>query len=326
MSIPDGTIELDAENYSLLVSIFSHSETQRKYIGSKGTCRFCGETDPKKFKNEAHTFPHFFESDKIFNRDECDNCNINFGRNEGALAERVMPFLTLGGIKGKSGKSPQTGRSLGSATISERPGTPRSISFAIKGQDFGDHVSVDPATGTLKFKMPIPPARYVPLLAYKALAKMGVAILPKEHLKHFENLRAWLAGKDELAPSPRSFEVVTSYANVMNPAPIIQGAILTRLNDDAHFPKYVFVFVAGAMCFQITLETDDEHNSGIVRPSGVIGLKWRTVIGDNLGARKIQIGFHHQKSEDWSSPNLESRALQAINLEVQLSQGSAIPK
>src|SRR5437868_6921115 len=113
-----GEYSLDtAGRYEVLLNLSTAPGFAHFYIGKDNSCRFCGVTGPKCFKKVAHTLPEFLGNKGIFSNDECDACNALFSIYEGALAEMLKPFLTLGGIKGKKNDIPQTGRSNSSNRI-----------------------------------------------------------------------------------------------------------------------------------------------------------------------------------------------------------------
>ena len=125
-----------------------------------------------------------------------DACNKLFSRYEDALAQYVQPYLTLGGVQGKDNKIPKTGRTRGPSTITQTKGDIRNISLSVTDGNPADCISVDPRSRTLKFRMPVAKARFVPRHAYKALCKMGVALLPEGELANYQSrlLRSGLEG------------------------------------------------------------------------------------------------------------------------------------
>ncbi len=105
------SLNLDVSGrYEILTKVYALPEGDKSHIGTKGVCRYCGEARPELFRKEAHTFSDFLGNKKVISLDECDRCNAIFSRYESALAEIVRPYLTIGGVKGKGNKIPQTGR------------------------------------------------------------------------------------------------------------------------------------------------------------------------------------------------------------------------
>ena len=130
----------------------------------------------------------------MFSRDECDDCNTKiFSLYDEELAKAVSPFLTLGGVRGKGNKVRSTGRSGRRSHIEQRHNAERrSISIAVTDDHGMGLASVDPQTGMLRLTTPVAAVPFKPRLAYKALAKMGVALLPEEELANYRKLIAWL--------------------------------------------------------------------------------------------------------------------------------------
>jgi hypothetical protein len=96
--------------YSLLAQVKGSISGGTVYLGAKGRCRYCGETNPASFRMTAHAFPEALGNKWVISRDECDACNQVFSKYDDAIAKAVSSFLTLGGVKGKSNKVRQTGR------------------------------------------------------------------------------------------------------------------------------------------------------------------------------------------------------------------------
>lgn len=106
--------------YSLLAQAKGPIGGGTVFLGAAGQCRYCGETEPARFRMVAHAFPEALGNKWVISRDECDGCNQILSKYDDAIARAVSPFLTLGGVKGKSNKVRQTGRSEGDAVISRR--------------------------------------------------------------------------------------------------------------------------------------------------------------------------------------------------------------
>lgn len=218
--LAESSLKLDfGGRYEILAKVYALPEGDKSYIGTKGLCRFCGEARPELFRMEAHTFPEFLGNKKILSLDECDGCNSIFSKYESALAESLQPYHTIGGIKGKGNKIPQTGRTTGRTIIRRSEGKPSRISVVQSTERFEDYLSVDPVNQKIKLAVPVAKARFIPRHAYKALSKMGVAILPEDELDKYCKLLAWLRDPDDQKDIP-CLEVVNSYAQIANPAPL----------------------------------------------------------------------------------------------------------
>lgn len=174
------------------------------YLGTAGRCRYCSEADPARFRTVAHAFPEALGNKWVISRDECDRCNQIFSKYDDAIARAVSPFLTLGGVRGKSNKVRQTGRSEGDGVISRRDGADgQGLNMFATNADPAQHVSMT-ADGLLRMNMPVAGVPFRPRRAYKAVVKMGIALLPEEELDHYTKLRAWLLDADDKIDFPPS--------------------------------------------------------------------------------------------------------------------------
>ena len=241
-------------SYQILSQVQASVGEDSKSIGGGAVCRFCGNDDRQKFQTRAHTFPEALGNKWVFSDDECDDCNARFSVYEDALAKAVGPLLTLGGTKGKRGVR-QTGRSHSNTFVrhSVEDGL-RRLSVRAKG-DFSDVMKLDPLTGCIRYNMPIVGDRFVPRLAFKALCKSAVGLLPMDELPHVRGLLVWLAEPDS-EPDFDNLGVGISFASVGNAPPLVAGTLLRRTDDTDPGPYLVYVFVAGSVCLQIQVPVD----------------------------------------------------------------------
>jgi hypothetical protein len=166
-------------------------DDQKIYLGNEVLCRFCGSSDPTQFRTAAHTIPEALGNKWIFSRDECDNCNSKFGAYDDALANSISPFLTLGGTKGKENKVRQTGRTTRNFVRHQSADQGRQLSIYLR--DAEPHSLIKVTSDGLYFRIPIAAVPFRARHGYKALTKIGFALLPDDELRHFEKLRAWLS-------------------------------------------------------------------------------------------------------------------------------------
>ena len=84
---PDAT--LDCPDYAIVAMVQGSLGEPGVTLGTKGRCRFCGETDPRTFRNVAHTLPEAFGNKWVTSLDECDACNARFGAFDDALVKSM---------------------------------------------------------------------------------------------------------------------------------------------------------------------------------------------------------------------------------------------
>jgi hypothetical protein len=176
-------VRLSGGPYEVLRHVHGSIGGQRVHVGKRGTCRYCGTDDRRKFRKVAHTFPEAFGNRWVFSLDECDDCNHAFGIYEAALVSSVGPFLTLGGVKGKENHVRQTGRSAGPAYVRhtrDADGKRAISAFVNTGKDPLPPLGIDPRTGEVFFELPVAIERFRPRRAYKALSKIAYSLLPDE--------------------------------------------------------------------------------------------------------------------------------------------------
>lgn len=283
----------------------------RRFLGQRTACRFCGTEDRSAFgkRTNAHTFPAALGNRTLFSLDECKSCNEKFSRYEDALCKAVGPFLTLGGVKGREGVR-QTGRTDSSSKIRHTvEGGRRHISIRTKG-DLDQAFGVDPQTGLMRIRMPIEGDKFIPQHAYKALSKIALALLPAGDLPRFKQAFKRLKADDAVEPSAPC-QVGFSYAYVGNAPPVLTGTLLRRKEPNAQIPYLISIFVAGSVCFQIWLRSDDmdEH----VPDTGRLGVKWTSQLPKPEG------GYHpvHYSDPiqfDWSGLSPRSQPFEAFDL------------
>lgn len=289
------------------------SDELRMRLGTKGTCRYCGCTNPSKFRNEAHTFPEALNNKWVISLDECDDCNALFSLYEAALASAVSPFLTLGGVKGKRNKTRQTGRTGGASVLERRIGADRPHIFASMIFDEKKRIlSVNPITGQMKFAIDIASVPFRPRHAYKALAKMAFALLPDEELCNYRKLQAWLLDVDDNEDFS-CLAVAMSFAAVGNALPLVAGTLLRRVRANDLVPHIIFIFCAGSVCFQIDLLSDHKEDHIPPVPHGSINIQYSLVIGSSHeDGRAVKIDYGAPVHLNWSATETEPQPIKAM--------------
>lgn len=278
--------------------------------GAKGRCRFCGELDPRAFRNVAHTLPEAFGNKWVTSLDECDACNARFGAFDDALVKSMGAILTVGGTQGKGNKVRQTGRTDGPASIRHRiVDGQRSISMRANGTPFAEHFAVNFTTGELVFRIPGGTERFVPAKAYKALVKMAVALLPEEELANFTKIIAWLgSADDDLLPH---MIAGISFAIIGNSPPLLAAALLRRTSENRDTPYMLFVTTMGSVCLQIVLKADALDGEWPSRLRTRPNIRWTNLLAPP-GEEPLVLVYDDPAHLDWGRAELEAPVIEAI--------------
>ncbi len=272
-------------------------------------CRFCGTTDTKKFRKDAHTLPEALGNKWIFSLDECDDCNNRSSRYESALVASVGAFLTLGGVKGKGNSVRQTGRTAGPTFVKhtlrdER----RALSVVVNGLDV--QLGRNEQTGAMVFTFPIADERFRPLDAHKALLKVGYALLPNDERDQYEGLRRALL--DPAVPVGETPQAVgLSFAMVGNSPPMVTATLVR--NDDQRLPRTLVVVTAGSVCMITQLRSDADESESI--PLSQVGLQWTIHIRSDRNDDTLTFQYSSPLYFDWSSTSTLVQPVEAITLE-----------
>jgi hypothetical protein len=279
-------------------------------IGVAGACRYCGSTDPKKFRKVAHTFPEALGNKWIESLDECDDCNRIFSRYDDALATGVRPVLTFSAVRGKRNQIPQTGRSDGQSQVRRTVDQNQNrISVQLDGFDVEDVVSVDPGSGTFRFRTPLPPVPFRPRHAFKALCKVGFALLPSDELRQHAKLCKWLLDPADTEDFPM-LDVGVSFTVIGIEHPLVAATLLRRIDPQAQAPHTIFIITIGPICFQIDLMSDMHET-----PFCSTNISWTNVIGNGTGPGHVEVRYGMPIHFNWTFADLEPQPFEAMLLD-----------
>lgn len=316
---PDAT--LDCPDYAIVAMVQGSLGEPGVALGTKGRCRFCGETEPRAFRNVAHTLPEAFGNKWVTSLDECDACNARFGAIDDALVKSMGAILTVGGTQGKGNKVRQTGRTDGPTSIRHRiVDGQRSISMRASGTPFGDHFGVNFKTGEFVFRISGGTERFVPAKAYKALVKMAVALLPEDELPKFTKIITWLGSPDDdLLPH---MVVGISFSIIGNSPPLLAAALLRRASVSRDTPYMLFVTTMGAVCLQIVLKADALDGTWPSHLRTRPNIRWTNLLAPP-GEKPLELAYDAPVHLDWERAQLEPPVIEAIVTAVhpQASQG-----
>lgn len=292
--------------------LVGHGESLR-FLGNTNECRFCGTTDPANFgkKRNAHAFPEGLGNKSLFLLSECTECNSKFSIYEDALCKAVGPYLTLGGVKGKTGVR-QTGRSNGESVLKhERREGKRHIGIEVKGVDDFSSV-ISKRNEILNFRIPVKGDKFVPRYAYKSLLKIALSLLPETELDLYRDSIECLKNKNDV-PGDHPLQVWFSYASIGNAPPTLACVLLQRTDHALPVPYTVAFFLAGSVCFQICLRSEEKDRH--VPISGSFNITWTSALAKPEG------GYHSIKYSspiefDWSELNSRFQPIEAFELTI----------
>jgi len=293
----------DIDRYELITEIAaSHFQRKKVFVGSNGPCRYCGARGRKKFATKAHLIPEALGNNGIFCRDECDSCNQLFAKYDDAIAKVLRCFHTLGSIKGKRGIP----RTEGEGVLIERrdSGETPNLTTHVDGYDHKDLLAFDPARKLFRMRTPLPNVRFRPRHAYKALAKIGIGLLPANELNHFSRLINWLLDPNDNEKF-HVLEVSMRHSVVANPPRIVQCTLLRRVAPNDNCPYMLALITVGAIHFQIDLMTDrmDEHLKFCTM--GEVNINWSIKLSGEPDSNQITIEYADRHLLNWAPNSLE---------------------
>lgn len=310
--------------YDVIVQELVSLGSKRRFLGERKCCRYCGATGTNVFgrRTNAHALPAALGNNTLFSLDECRACNQKFSVYEDALCKAVGPFLTLGGVQGRSGVR-KTGLSESKSRIrhSMLDGE-RKLSIAAEGE-IANLLRVDEATGLLRLRMPVHGDSFVPLYAYKALMKIGLSMLPSAELPLFHSAISSLECRDA-KPKDGPLLVGFSYAYVGNALPALAATVVRRRNLQDRVPYTIFLLMAGSVCFQIWLPSDDHDEH--VPPISRLGLHFTAQLPKPDGGY-FAVDYRDPLQFDWSdtSPRLQPFEAFELVFDPRTTNGTLIP-
>lgn len=295
-----------------------------RFIGKAKECRFCATSEHSFFgkKRNAHAFPEGLGNKSLFLLNECTSCNSKFSVYEDALCKAVGPYLTLGGISGKNGVR-QTGRSISESVLKHetREGK-RHIAIEVKGVDDFSSV-ISRKNEIINLRIPVIGDKFVPRYAYKALLKIALSLVPDSELHLYKQSLDCLQTKNE-PPGDHPLQVWFSYASIGNAPPTIACVVLRRTDHSLPVPYTIAFFLAGSVCFQITLRSEQKDMH--VPVVGRFNISWTSSLAKPEG------GYHPIKYSspiefDWSDLTPRLQPFEAFELTINTisSQGEYSP-
>ncbi|MBE2185427.1 MAG: hypothetical protein IAE99_01470 [Rhodothermales bacterium] len=225
-------------------------------------CRYCERTkaDGVGFK-KAHVIPEQMGNKLIVSDAECTPCNETFSVYETHLGELLGPLKTLLGVEGKSKKGRRVPKFK---DLKDHTSILRS--------DTGIHWEVDPERTTVRldgpreFSVGTRHLPYVPLLAWKGIARCAVHLLALDELDSFQWFREAVSTDSHdqaLAASTGLACVISTFLPSMHnlfPQPELRmfnrRAAGLLAEDGWILPEKMFVVKAASHVYQVPVYSD----------------------------------------------------------------------
>ena len=250
----------DAE-FQLVASHFLYRDqdnSEREYVGTPGTCRFCGTTDPTRFRTTAHTISKALGNSRVVSVDECDGCNHKLGPLENELVRFFGPYLTIVGLV--SGRTPPKYKDQHNEVSRSGEGVRQRTTVGPDAQ-VTTRLIRDQSGLTMEFGMP--EVRFIPAFAYLALCKHALSIMPLHELKHFTRLLGFLSdGAMSFSPDFPKSRCVVSLLQSKATHPVALAPLLYRRNDnlaapDLRLPRWMYGLIVNEVMLLLPLASDD---------------------------------------------------------------------
>lgn len=247
-----------ALNYNL-VSDYLLSGTKKQHIGKAKPreCRYClRDASGTTFKQESHAVPECLGNRTLISYDECDGCNDQFSRTfEHHLDLMTRPWRTYFGVKGKK-KIPTYKPRSGMTRIDHN-----SQKRLIKISDPERRIKVTDDQTNKSRTVEIPCDPFIPVEVFRALTKIGLAILPSRFFNEYESAFKWLRAPLEETPTAVSRFAKCWMCSSPIPFQNSVAAIWRRKSSTDPLPATVCMFSIFNLIFlyPIPLSARDDH-------------------------------------------------------------------
>lgn len=223
---------------------------KKTYIGNKEsrTCRYCGATDKKKFKMEAHAFPELMGNHYLIDYEECDECNNKFAVNiENHFGKWTAPWRTMERIDGKNGIPAYQSYNRETEV---RAANSRNISIFTKSID---QLIIDDERGR-RIKLNLDRQPYIPSAVYKCLIKMAFVMIPEKFTWEKSVLRGYLADWKNEFDLTKPVQILHRFAPGPLPNDRFSAYLIKAKNDvKESIPYMQFILQMGNHSFQIVV-------------------------------------------------------------------------
>ena len=221
---------------------------------NKRICRFCNNTRAEiSFELDAHAISEGLGNKTLYLYDECDECNIQFGKTiEQDIVTYLSLFRTIFKVKGKNkGKGKGGNKKVLGKNFNLEHGEKINLTF---------HTIEDrPEPFKMPYNLHLDTGETITLQKiYKALCKYFLSVIPAEYLSAFERTIDWINGKIDIDTLPKIGELISYHAFS------IQPRIVTyiRKDNDSTIPFAVgeFYFTCRLFVFIIPLSQNDDRD------------------------------------------------------------------
>lgn len=287
--------------YQLLNEYKILVEGEVLFLGEKDShkCRFCNNTNKKKFKKKAHAISNLMGNNSLFTYYECDDCNLFFGQKyENSFANYMLFYHTMLNVKGKEGNVKyKYGKEASNIESTQEK-------KYVKLIDDESAIKYDKENNIFSTRVPT----YTPLYVFKTLVKIAFTILPEEEIKFFKDALKWLR---------KGTDVSSNYAMAMFfmfQSPLPDDTISCRLykrkeTSKERIPYMIFQICYSHFCFQIALPNCTEDK---VFLNMLITMPELKSYFDELNIKKI-----NKKLLDLRSNEKDKNAWHSLRFEAQ---------
>lgn len=238
-----------------LYEIENHLTSQsgnRIILGSNEnkTCRFCLKgVSQTSFRKKAHVIPEFMGNKKYFSNFECDSCNELFSKYENSLSNYGGILNVFSKLKGKKGYQKHKGSIESTETFVENDNIQMRINDP--SLDQLKSISIDKLKKRIEIKTN--KYSYIPLFAFKTLAKIGFSMMDESSIRYYEQTRKWLIENGELSLAQNNpiYHVYQKIGGRMFPHP--QAFLLKKrtIFKDHPCPSHALIIFYGLFGFQL---------------------------------------------------------------------------
>lgn len=222
-------------------------------------CKFCKNQEPKvSFNNIAHVIPELLGSNDIIYQNECDTCNSTFSKYESHLAIFFRPYLTLNNVKGKKKIPKFHSRKDGNESITEVISSEEGKKEMYFNQNLDDF-EIDEEKKIMHVNFRKSP--FKPRHIYKAITRIGIALLPESQLSYYEHVCKWLKtnNDDFINFFPHAFITILNRKKFKDPFANLYKA-KSLVMDEEKMPDLTLVLGFANVIVQLFIPYSTEFN------------------------------------------------------------------